>query len=49
MKLNLNDLNLENGGDMIAVFARKKQCVYCNPYVRQNLRVRCSLNFEFGT
>ena len=27
----------------------KKQCMYCNSYVRQNLRVRCSLNFEFGT
>ena len=32
-----------------AVFAWKKQCVYCNSYVRQNLRMRCSLNFEFGT
>ena len=28
--------------------ARKKQCLYCNSYV-QNLRVRCRLNFEFGT
>ena len=26
----------------------EKKCVYCNSYVRQNLRVRCSLNFEFG-
>ena len=32
-----------------SVFARKKYCVYCSSYVRQNLRVRCSLNFEFGT
>ena len=28
---------------------RKKLRVYCNSYMRQNLRVRCSLNFEFGT
>ena len=34
---------------VISVFARKEQCVHCNSYVRQNLRVRCSLNFEFGT
>ena len=26
-----------------------KNCVYCNSYVRQNLHVRCSVNFEFGT
>ena len=26
-----------------------KNCVYCNSHVRQNLRVRCSLNFELGT
>ena len=31
------------------VFARKKQCVYCNSYMHQNLRMRCSLNFEFET
>ena len=30
-----------------AVFARKIHCVYCNSYVRQNLRLRFSLNFEF--
>ena len=33
----------------VTVFAQKKQCVYCNSYVVQNLCVRCSLNFEFGT
>ena len=33
---------------LLAVFARKKQCMYCNSQVRQNLRVRCSSNFEFG-
>ena len=27
---------------------KRKQCVYCNLYVQQNLHVRCSLNFEFG-
>ena len=27
----------------------KKQCVYCNSYEWENLRVRCSLNYEFGT
>ena len=31
-----------------AVFARKN-CVYCNSHVRQNLHVQCSVNFEFGT
>ena len=36
-------------GERSSVFSRKKQCVYCNSYVRQNLCVRCSLNFEFGT
>ena len=35
---------------MISVFAQKKTVrVYCNSYMRQNLRMRCSLNFEFGT
>ena len=32
-----------------SVFARKKQCVYCNSYMQQNLCVQCSLNFEFST
>ena len=36
-------------GERSSVFSQKKQCVYCNSYVRQNLCVRCSLNFEFGT
>ena len=36
-------------GEGSSVFAQKKQCVYCNSYVRQNLCVRRSLNFEFGT
>ena len=31
------------------VFTWKKQCVYCNLYVWQNLHMSCSLNFEFGT
>ena len=26
----------------------EKKCVYYNSYVRQNLRVRCSLTFKFG-
>ena len=33
---------------LLAVFPRKKQCMYCNSYVRQNVRVRGSLNFDFG-
>ena len=36
-------------GEGSSVFAQRKQCVYRNSYVRQNLCVRCSLNFEFGT
>ena len=32
-----------------SVFAQKKQCVYCNSFVRQNSSVQCSLNCEFGT
>ena len=31
-----------------SVLARKKQCVHCNSYMRQDLRVRCSLKFDFG-
>ena len=36
-------------GQGSSVFAQKKQCVYCNSFVRQNSSVQCSLNCEFGT
>ena len=36
-------------GEGSSVFAQKKQCVYCNSFVRQNSSVQCSLNCEFGT
>ena len=40
----------QNGSiHLIISLCPEKHCVCCNSYMRQNLRLRCSLIFEFGT
>ena len=42
-------VHISGKAESTSFFAWKKQCVDCNSYLQQNVRVQCSLNFKSGT